>query len=177
MKTITSKDLPLLKEKEFSVLFFHAKGCQHCENAKPVFQKFSEAYPNILFLSIEFQDAREYYEKFAEEIPLVVYEPLLENDQPILDEKGNQITKAVAQFNEDGTPKLVKKYAFPTFYVHHTEAAKPDNEFGFIGGFDGLNVAEAQAVLNQLNEILMAKLAHQNTLANENASINQSGAV
>ncbi len=160
MLNIKEDQLSLLKEKEFSVLFFHANGCHHCEAAKPVFENFSIEYPSIQFLSLEFSDGKSYYEKYAEDIQAIVYEPLTHEDGSIqLDEKGNQLTKAVAQFNEDGTPKMVKKYSFPSFYVHHTKAATYENEFGFIGGFDGLNPLEAKAILDELNQILVQRVS------------------
>jgi thiol-disulfide isomerase/thioredoxin len=152
MLNINKDQLNLLKEKEFSILFFHAKGCHHCESAKPVFELFSQEYPNIQFLSIELNEAKEYYEKYAEDIQAVTYEVI-----PNKDGVGNLETKAIAQFNEDSTPKMVKKYAFPSFYVHHTKAATYDNEYGFIGGFDGNNSNEARAVLDQLNQIMIQR--------------------
>ena len=158
MQNIKEDQLSLLKNKEFSILFFHAKGCHHCEAAKPIFEQFSNEYANIQFLSTEFNDNKAYYEKYAEDIQAIAYEPALNEDStPKLDEKGNQITNAVVQFNEDGTPKMVKKYAFPSFYVHHTKAITLENEFGHIGGFDGNSPLEARAILDQLNQILIQR--------------------
>ena len=155
MLNIKEDQLELLKEKEFSILLFHSNGCYHCQNAKVVFEQFTKEYPKIQFLAIELNDGKNYYEKYAEDIQEVKYvNELNEDGSNKLDEKGSPVFQAVAIFNKDGTPKMIKKYSVPSFYVHHTKAITNENDYGFVGGFDGNNPAEARAILEQINQIL-----------------------
>lgn len=140
---ITQSTLDQILKSEFTVLFFYAEGCHHCELAKPVFHSLSELYPKIQFLKSNFSTVKKHYEQHAEDVEDLVYET--SNDGTVT---------AIKQVNEDGTPKMVKKYSFPSFYVYHSKAADEFNPYGFIGGFDGNNPEESQAIIGEIANLL-----------------------
>jgi len=140
LKSLKKEELKELNSKPFSILLFYADGCKYCELVKPIFEDFSEKYPNIMFAKIELKEGDAYYTKYAEQEQEVIYEA----------EGTDGNTKAIPQFNEDGSPKMVYKYAIPSFYVHHADAISDENPYGFIGGFDGLNEDELRLVCEQI---------------------------
>jgi len=151
MLEIKKDELHKINSKPFGILLFYANGCQHCEKIKPIFAQYAEKYPEIQFCQIEINEGLEYYNKFAEMEQEIKFEPILDqNNEPKKDENGNVIMNIVPQFNEDGTPKMVRKYAVPAFYVHHTEAIAENNEYGFIGGFNGALEDELRTVCDQI---------------------------
>lgn len=153
MQKITKDSLSSLSYKEFSILLFYAKGCHHCEKIKPVFEAYSERYPDIGFYKADVNENLEYYNRFAEDAQEVVYGPLKdENGKEKKDVNGNTQMVGVLQFNEDGSPKMAKKWIVPGFYVHHIDAINPNNPYGFIGGWDGSETVEVESVLNMIEK-------------------------
>ena len=81
--------------------------------------------------------------KFAEETQEVEYKK---------DEQGNVL--AEPKFNEDGSPQMIKKTLFPSFYVHHKAAITDDNQYGFIGGFEGASTEDLDAVIGMIQGVM-----------------------
>jgi len=137
-----------LKQHEFSILLIYANNCHHCQTIKPVFEQLEQDYgEEIQFFSAEINTVKSLYEQFAETQEAFGYET---NDDgtPKQDASGNFIgTKLL---NPDGTPQMVPKYVIPNFYVFAKEAISDDDEFGFVGGFDGAAPGELQVVLESL---------------------------
>jgi len=153
MEDLQSNSLNKLNDKEFSILLFYADGCKHCEAAKPIFNTYSELYPEIAFFTTNISSNMDYYLKYAEERQEAAYETAKAPDgTEIKNIDGNSIVNAIFQFNEDGSPKMVKKIAAPTFYVHHVKAKGDTNTFGFIGGFDGHSEVELRTICDQIRQ-------------------------
>lgn len=151
MLELKKEDISKINNKPFGIILFYAEGCHHCQRIKPIFDSYSEQYPEIQFAKIEMTDGLEYYNKFAEEDQDVIYETVKDaNGNEIRDENDKPIINIVPQFNEDGSPKMTKKYAIPAFYVHHVEAIAENNEFGFVGGFSGALEDELKMVCEQI---------------------------
>jgi thiol-disulfide isomerase/thioredoxin len=155
---LTKEELNKIKDKEFGILLFYATGCKYCEISKPLFEEASKNFPQIGFYAIEFNEGKEYYEKFAEDVEDVTY-------QEVKNDKGESEFVAVPNLNEDGSPKIVKKYSFPSFYVHHSKASNPENEYGFIGGWDGATEKDLETVL-----MLIMGLMNEHTSGQTQAS-------
>lgn len=140
MEDIKLEQLAKVNEKEFGIILFYADGCHHCKRVKPIFEDYSNRIDSIKFLTMDINEGKDYYDKYAERISEIIYEPI----------EGSNDLRAVAQFNEDGTPKMVIKYSVPGFFVHHKQAITEENKYGFIGGFDGANPEELDAIVSQL---------------------------
>ena len=118
---------------------------------KPIFDKYSGLYPEIQFAKMEMNEGLEYYNKFAEDDQEVKYEVVRDaNGVEIKDENNKAIINVIPQFNDDGTPKMTKKYAIPAFYVHHIDAIADNNDYGFVGGFTGALEDELKLVCDQI---------------------------
>lgn len=151
MLELKKNELNRVNEKPFGILLFYANGCAHCDKIKPVFWKYAELYPDIQFAQIEINEGIDYYNKFAEEEQEVLYEVVKDsNGNEVKDENGKPIINVVLQKNEDGTPKMVKKYQVPSFYVHHVDAIAENNDYGFIGAFYGSLEEELKTVCEQI---------------------------
>jgi hypothetical protein len=139
-----------LKQGRVSVLFVYMPGCRACEMAKAPFEQFSRTYKNIKYFKADINKIMELYIKFADKTE--AYVPVVnENGETAKDESGNVITKLL--LDEAGNPVMQPKIIAPMFFIFVKEEQSPENEYGWVGGIDGADVASLENVLKVLNNV------------------------
>jgi thiol-disulfide isomerase/thioredoxin len=147
-KLMKDDDFNKIKSNSFTCLFIKANGCHHCEDAAPIVEELSNKIPEVTFYSATLGDFPEiipFYEQFAEQEQTYEF---------VIDDKGNPVTNSQGQnqvrffFNDDGSPRMRAKIAFPTFLMfHESERDEDDNEYGFLGRIDGNMPEKLEGVL------------------------------
>lgn len=146
----TLEDCNVFKQEEFSVLMIWAEGCGVCEVAKPQFEALESKF-DYNFYKMKFsKEAYDFYEQYEDKE--VVKAPALDEDgDPILDARGEQMTRTV--FDENGEPVKRAPIGVPKYYVFHGEEADDDNVYGLLGKVEGHNLEQLEAILEQISNM------------------------
>jgi thiol-disulfide isomerase/thioredoxin len=148
----SNEELKLIKTSKFSCVFFHAEGCIHCENAKPIVAELDSKLPDVDFFLIQadgFPEAFEFYTQYAELQP--VLDTVMNGDKPMLDHNGNVVT--VPRIDDSGNPVMEPLIAIPQFYLMANSEIDEDNPYGFIGKVSGFAPEKLEAVLLKFKEL------------------------
>jgi thiol-disulfide isomerase/thioredoxin len=144
------EDCNTFKDDNFSVLMIWAEGCGVCQEAKPQFEALESKFDYKFYKMKMSEEAYKFYEQYEEKEP--VRKPAVDEDgDPILDARGTQMTQIV----RDDKGEIVKRapISVPKYYVFHGEEATEDNEYGLLGKIDGHNLAQLEAILDQISQL------------------------
>ena len=136
-------DLEVLKKEEFSVLMIWAEGCGVCQQAKPLYEAIEPKFEDFNFYKMQMADENYgFYKKYEEEQEVEV--PAVDEDgDPIIDARGNQMTrKTMGYINQ-----------VPKYYVFHGSEATEEDEYGLLGKVDGHNLEQLEAILGQISSM------------------------